>query len=64
MNESKSMSTSKTVWFNILSMAGTALAAVSNSEMIAEYPLVAAGVTVAISVVNVFLRLVTKKPIK
>lgn len=66
MSESqpKSVYASKTVWFNILSIAAVALTAVSNSEVIADYPVVAGGVAVGISVVNVLLRLVTRTPIK
>lgn len=60
----KSIYESKTLWFNILSILAVALTAVSNSEVIAEYPVVSGAVAVGISVVNVMLRLVTSKPIK
>jgi len=63
-DQSKSVYESKTVWFNVLSIAAVALTAVSNSEVIADYPVVAGGVAVGISIVNVLLRLVTNKSIK
>lgn len=62
--QGKSVYESKTIWFNVLSIAATALTAVGGSEVIADYPVASAAVAVGISVVNVLLRLVTNKPIK
>lgn len=63
-SQAKSVYASKTVIFNILSIAAVALTAIGGTELIADYPVAAGAVAVAISVVNVLLRLVTSKPIK
>jgi len=60
----KSLYQSKTIWFNVLSIAAVALSAIGGSELIAQHPVAAGAVAVGISVVNVLLRLVTSKPIK
>jgi hypothetical protein len=55
---------SKTIWFNVGSMAVAGLTAVAGSEWIAENPIAAAIVTCAISIINVYLRKVTQEGIK
>lgn len=63
MNETKSVLASKTVWVNILSLVAISLTAVADSSIITENPALVGGVAVAISVVNLLLRLVTKTAI-
>lgn len=55
---------SKTIWFNVGTMAVAGLTAVAGSEWIAENPVSAAIVTCAISIINVYLRKVTEEGIK
>ena len=55
---------SKTIWFNVGTMAVAGLTAVAGSEWIAENPIAAAIVTCAISIINVYLRKVTQGGIK
>lgn len=55
---------SKTIWFNVGTMAVAGLTAVAGSEWIAENPIAAAIVTCAISIINVYLRKVTEEGIK
>ena len=54
---------SKTIWFNVGTMAVSALTAALGSEWIAEQPVAAAVITCAIAVVNVYLRKITKEGI-
>jgi hypothetical protein len=54
---------SKTVVFNVLTLAGAALGGIAAHEMIAAHPQAAAGIAAAISVINVMLRIMTTKPI-
>lgn len=60
----KSWYQSKTIWFNVGTMAVAGLTAVAGSEWIAENPVAAAIVTCAISIINVYLRKVTEEGIK
>jgi len=55
---------SKTIWFNVGSMAVSALTAIAGSEWIAEQPVIAAVVTCAIAIVNVYLRKITEEGIE
>ena len=55
---------SKTIWFNVGTMAVAGLTAVAGSEWIAENPVAAAVVTCVISIINVYLRKVTEEGIK
>lgn len=55
---------SKTIWFNVGTMAVAGLTAVAGSEWIAENPVAAAIVTCAISIINVYLRKVTDEGIE
>lgn len=55
---------SKTIWFNVGTMAVAGLTAVAGSEWIAENPVAAAIVTCAISIINVYLRKVTDEGIQ
>lgn len=55
----KSVFASKTVWFNILTLAATAIAALAGSEIVMENPALASAALVASSVVNLGLRLLS-----
>jgi len=55
---------SKTIWFNVGTMAVSALTAILGSQWIAEQPIAAAVVTCAIAVVNVLLRKITDEGIE
>ena len=55
---------SKTIWFNVGSMAVAGLTAIAGSDWIVENPVAAAVVTCAISIINVYLRKVTDTEIK
>jgi len=60
----KSPVISKTLWFNILTLAAAALTVWSDSSIIADNPTAAGILLIVTSVVNVFLRVVTKEPLK
>jgi hypothetical protein len=55
---------SKTIWFNVGTMAVSGLTALAGSAWIAENPIAAAVVTCAIAIVNVFLRKITDEGIE
>jgi len=55
---------SKTIAVNILTVIVAAAAAVAGTEVIADYPAVAAAITAAIGVVNIAIRFLTTKPIE
>ncbi len=61
---SKSIFSSKTIWYNVLSLVSMALVAINDSSIITENPLAVGVVAVTTSLVNLGLRLVTDKPIK
>ena len=61
--EPKSPVKSKTVWFNVLTLMGIAMAAVADHNVISENPVLVGGVAVASAVVNLLLRMVTKSPL-
>ena len=60
----KSWYQSKTIWFNVGTMAVAGLTAIAGSEWIVENPVAAAVVTCAISIINLLLRKVTNEGIK
>lgn len=62
-NQAKSPTKSKTIWFNVLTLLSVAVTAVADHSIITEHPVLSAGAAVLVSLVNVGLRLVTKKPI-
>lgn len=55
---------SKTIWFNVGTMAVSGLTALAGSSYIAENPVAAAIVTCAIAIVNVYLRKITEQGIE
>lgn len=61
---SKPVLKSKTVWFNLLTLAGVALSAVADTSIVTDNPLLVGGIAVVSSLVNLGLRLVTKQPVK
>ena len=61
---SKSIASSKTIWFNLLTIIATALVAVSDSSLIVDNPVAVGGIAIATAIINLGLRLVTSQPIK
>ena len=61
---SKSIASSKTVWFNLLTIIATALVAISDSSLIVDNPVAVGGFAIATAIINLGLRLVTSQPIK
>ncbi|MHC4370206.1 MAG: hypothetical protein ACYSW8_21550 [Planctomycetota bacterium] len=55
---------SKTFWVNLFAGAGSVIAAITNSEMLADNPEVAAYGATGLAVVNLILRFMTKEPVK
>jgi len=62
--EPKSLFTSKTVIFNVLTLLALSLTAVADSTIIVENPVAVGVLSVVTALVNVGLRLVTKVPVK
>lgn len=60
----KSIFKSKTVWANLIGGAVALITALSNSDLVAQNPEVAAYFTTGMAVLNLLLRLVTKEPVK
>lgn len=60
----KSPVSSKTVWFNILSLVAGVCAYVAGAEQLAEYPAVAPIFVAVAGAVNIVLRFMTTEPIK
>lgn len=61
--ETKKPSQSKTIWANGIMLLVSILAVVAGSDLIAEYPVVVAGIAGAVSVLNITLRFLTGKPL-
>ena len=59
----KSPLTSKTLWFNGLSLAAAIITVLVDHQLILQYPAVVAGLTMAASAVNMVLRYFTTKPV-
>lgn len=59
----KSIFKSKTIWANLIGGAVALLGTLSNSDLVAENPELAAYFTTGMAVLNLFLRLVTKEPV-
>lgn len=62
--EPKTPKASKTIWFNVLTIGAATLAFVAGQDIIVDYPALSAALGVAVGLVNVALRFVTKTPIK
>lgn len=60
----KTVRSSKTIAVNVLTVIVAAAAAVAGTEVIADYPGVAAAITAGIGVVNIVIRFLTTKPIE
>lgn len=63
MDETKKPLQSKTIWANGIMLLVSILAVVAGSDLIAEYPIVVAGIAGAVSVLNITLRFLTGKPL-
>jgi hypothetical protein len=55
---------SKTFWVNLIAGIGSTVAMITNSELLAEKPEIAAYGATALAVVNLILRFMTKEPVK
>lgn len=55
---------SKTIAVNVLTLIVAAAAGVAGTEVIADYPQVAAAITAAIAGLNIVIRFMTSSPIK
>jgi hypothetical protein len=55
---------SKTFWVNLIAGVGSVVAMVTNSELLAEKPEIAAYGATTLAVVNLILRFMTKEPVK
>ena len=62
--EPKSLFTSKTVLFNVLSLLALSLTAVADSSIITDNPVAVGVFSVVTALVNVGLRLITRVPVK
>ena len=57
----KPVAKSRTIWFNLLSLLGVALVTVADHALIVDNPALAGAAAVAIALVNLGLRLVTRE---
>lgn len=62
-NNMKSIFTSKTIWANLIGGAVAVITHLSNSDLVANNPEVAAYFATGMAVLNLLLRLVTKAPV-
>jgi hypothetical protein len=60
----KAVATSKTLWFNALTLVSLFLVTVADNQLIVENPVYVGVVAVAIAAVNLGLRFVTKTALK
>jgi len=60
----KKAKNSKTIAVNVLTLIVAAAAGVAGTDVIAEYPQVAAAITAAIAGLNIVIRFMTSSPIK
>jgi hypothetical protein len=60
----KRITRSKTFWVNLFAGIGSIITVITNSELLAEKPEVAAYGATALAVINLVLRFVTKDPVK
>ena len=63
-NMGKSIFKSKTMWINVLTALAGVIAAVGGSEVIQANPEYAGYAATAIGIMNIFLRFITKEPVK
>lgn len=61
---SKPITKSKTFWVNILVVATAAITAMIDTSIIQENPQIVAYGAMILGIINVFLRMITKDPIK
>jgi hypothetical protein len=61
--ETKAWYASKTVWINLITTVVGVLGFIAGSDWIAQNPAMVAGLTSAVGVLNVILRLVTGKAV-
>lgn len=60
----KTARNSKMIAVNVITVIIAAAAAVAGTDVIAEYPQVAAAITAGVGVMNIVLRFLTTKPIE
>lgn len=64
MNETKPMSKSRTIWFNLLTLLSLSLVTAADHTIVTENPVLVGGIAVTIALINLGLRLITKTEIK
>ncbi len=60
---SKPLSSSKTIWFNILTLAAGFLALAQGKDFVAENPTASTFILITVAAVNFALRFITKVPV-